>query len=441
MSASFFDGFAGFAAAPATALPIPARLVASAWELLEVSAHDAFGSHEVCAGLSYTALVREASRVADLFVRDGLAPGARVAVLVPLGQTWLAAAFGAWKAGLAVCVDVCADVSADAGADGPAGAAPVLDAAVVDSAALTRLLTSGAEMPARIYVTDFTGPIPPGLLDFEAEAPSAAAPPALATAVAFTRGGLAATHAQLLAGLAGLQDRLRLRAPARVLAPASAEDPSWPVAALLLPVAAGATIVFGGNRSAAALAELIRTQSISHAFPDLALLVELAIPRAPEPSARPPRGAAAEILGGTLGGLAELLATRLTPEHALTRAVAGLQGNVESARATGLEALVTTSTDPRLAELMALGLPILRAWAPPGALGFATLQDGLPPRADSLGRPLRGVEVTALAPDASGVGALVVSGPAFGGTLQTQVRGRIDASLHVLAATPAGGTA
>ncbi len=408
------------AEASAGELPIPARLVASAWELLETSARDAFGSREVCGGLSYEALAREASRVADLFLRDGLAPGARVAVLVPLDKTWLAAAFGAWRAGLVVCAD--------------AGAAGVVDAAVVDTAALARLLTSGAEMPSRFYVTDFTGPIPPGLLDFDAEAPATVAPPVASTAVAFARAGLAVTHTQLLAGLAGLQDRLRLRAPARVLAPVSADDPSWPVAALLLPVAAGATIVFGGERSTAARAELIRTQSISHAFPELPLLVELAVAKSPEPSARSSRGAAAEVLGGTLGGLAELLATRLTPDHALTRAVTGLQGHLERAHIHGPEALITTSLDPRLAELMALGLPILRAWAPPGALGYATMQDGLPPRADSVGRALRGVEVTVTEADSAGVGTLTVRGAAFGGTIQTDIRGRIDASLHVLLA-------
>jgi long-chain acyl-CoA synthetase len=139
--------------------------------------------------------------------------------------------------------------------------------------------------------------------------------------------------------------------------------------------------------------------------------------------------------------------TRSTPDHRVSSALLrpvheGFGGKLRLLFCGG------AFTDRRLAERMTrLGIPVVIGYGLTEACTVATVNGLTPPRADSVGAPVRGVEVRIDRPDADGVGEVCLRGPTLmdgylddpeltaealrDGWLHTGDLGWLDASGHL----------
>jgi long-chain acyl-CoA synthetase len=126
----------------------------------------------------------------------------------------------------------------------------------------------------------------------------------------------------------------------------------------------------------------------------------------------------AKRLVGVLGGLNEML-TLERPRPAISRA---LLGSVHDAFGGRLEFLFCGGAfvdRPRAELFYRLGLPVVIGYGLTEVCTVATVNDLSPFRADSVGRPVRGVEVRIAEPGADGVGEVWIRG-------RTMMRGYLD---------------
>ncbi|MCA9607457.1 MAG: AMP-binding protein [Myxococcales bacterium] len=367
--------------------------------------------------LTYLETRREVARVARWLADQGVGPDDRVAMLLGNQSRWLICATAAFRLG-AVLVPLDYKLSADEQARLLAHCRPKV--LVSEKGLLRRFekLAERPEVPIVLDVEDGWGVLPEG--DVEAPPLAARTRDDVATIVYSSgTGGVAKgcmlTHDAYLEQLRGLMARFPMHPGHRVFSILPTNHAIDFMVGFVGPFSAGALVIHQRTLRPEFLQPTMQAYGVTHMalVPMILAGFESSIK---DSLLERPRWA--RRLVSVLGGLNEMLTTK-SPNPAVSRA---LLSPIHEAFGGELEVLFCGGAfvDRARAETFyRLGLPVVIGYGLTEACTVATVSDLSPFRADSVGRPVEGVEVRIHAPGADGVGEVWIRG-------RTLMRGYLD---------------
>jgi long-chain acyl-CoA synthetase len=373
--------------------------------------------------LTYLDFKREAARVIRFLAEAGVGADDRVAIVMSNQSRWLLAAYAIFHRG-AVLVPLDYKLSADEQAALLAHCRPkalITEHGLLrrfDALEVPRVLVSEAPDDARYAVE----PTRWEALDADGEPPPRVARGRddVATIV-YSSGtggrpkGCMLTHDAYLEQLRALMARFPMRPGHRYFSILPTNHAIDFMVGFVGPFSCGATVIHQRTLRPELLQPTMQAYGVTH-MALVPLILEAFEETIREQLSEQPRWA--RRLVGVLGGLNEML-TAKAPNPALSRA---LLGPIHAKFGGELELLFCGGAfvdRPRAELFYRLGLPVVIGYGLTEACTVATVNDLSPFRADSVGRPLEGVEVRIHEPGPDGVGEVWIRG-------RTVMRGYLD---------------
>lgn len=362
--------------------------------------------------LTYLETKREAARVARVFAERGVGAGDRVAMLLSNQSRWLIAATAAfWRGAVLVPLDY--KLAADEQAKLLAHSRPKV---LVSEQGLLRRFDARPDVEIVLDVDADWDALPAG--DAPPIVPRAREDVATIVYSSGTGGvakGCMLTHDAYLEQLRGLMARFPMHPGHRVFSILPTNHAIDFMVGFVGPFSAGATVIHQRTLRPEFLQPTMQAYAVTH----MALVpMILAAFEAQIQESLDERPRWAKRVLGVLGGLNELL-TEKAPRPRVSRA---LLSPIHEAFGGALEVLFCGGAfvDRARAELFyRLGLPVVIGYGLTEACTVATVNDLSPFRADSVGRPLDGVEIRVHAPGPEGVGEVWIRG-------RTVMKGYLD---------------
>ncbi|MCA9489467.1 MAG: acyl--CoA ligase [Myxococcales bacterium] len=393
---------------------------------------------------TYADVDREAGRVALRLERQGIGPGSRVAVLMANQPAWLITAVAVFRRG-ATLVPLDAKL-------GPDEQRALLehvkaDLVVIDFPLWRKLpdppcLAWVNEAPATEDVTRWDD-LPEGEGTVVARSPADTATIVYSSGTGGRPKGCVLSHRAYLAQLQGLLERFPMAPGDLFFSVLPTNHAIDFMVGFVGPFVCGASVVHQRTLRPEMLRFTMQRYGVTHmaVVPMLLAAFERALDERLEETSGW-RRAALDAMVGLHGRL-----TRSRPDH---RVSSTLLRPIHDAFGGRLRLLFCGGafTERRLAErFIGLGLPVVVGYGLTEACTVATVNGLRPPRADSVGDPVVGVEVRVDAPDGDGVGEVCLRGPTLmdgylddpeltadtlrDGWLHTGDLGWLDASRHL----------
>lgn len=412
--------------------------------------------------LTYLDLRHEAMRLANTLSSWGVAPGSRVAVCMSNQSRWLVAATAAFHCG-AVVVPIDHKLT---GAEQSALLLHCKPMVLFTEFGLCRrmgpadiphtVLTDSPEARTPEARTPVKSGLPASVHRFDDALSDDTTPPPLApraasdiATIVYSSGtggtpkGCMLSHGAYLAQWDALFERFPLQPGDRWFSILPTNHAIDFMCGFLGALGCGATVVHQRTLRPELLVDTMQRYRITHmaVVPMLLEAFERALQDKLD-SCPDWQRTALDLLGEVNGRL-----TQTGPKHALSRWLLkpvhdGFGGHLKMLFCGG------AFTDRARADrFYKLGLPVVIGYGLTEACTVVTVGDNRPYRGDTVGRPVKGMEITVYDPDADGIGEVWVKGPTLmtgyldepgltaeaftDGWLKTGDRGRIDASGHL----------
>ncbi|MCC6625011.1 MAG: AMP-binding protein [Deltaproteobacteria bacterium] len=407
--------------------------------------------------LTYAQFHAEARRVARRLELMGYGAGDRVAIIMSNQPAWLVTAFAAFMRGMVL-------VPLD-------WRAPTDDQVALLRHANPRLLVTESHLFSKIFaaatrvgwepdlpvmLTEAVGPLPEGLARWEDPAPDDAPPTQIArtrddvACIVYTSGtsgrprGVMLTHGAYLSQLAALMEVHPLHLGDRYFSVLPTNHAIDFMVGFVGPLASGATVLHQKVLRPETIVDTMRLERPTH-MAVVPLLLTAFEKSLDDKLGKLPRWqkAAVDALIAVNAGL-----TERRPLQGLSRVLLKPIHDAFGGRLRVIFAGGALVDRKRAERFYALGLPVVIGYGLTEACTVATVQDLAPFRADSVGRPLAGIEVAIRDAAPDGVGEVFVRGPTVmqgylddpdataevlspDGWLRTGDLGRVDASGHL----------
>lgn len=365
--------------------------------------------------LTYKDFKNEAARVIHYLAASGVGPGDRVAILMSNQSRWLVAAYAVFHRG-AVLVPLDYKLSAPEQTALLTHCAPKV--LVTEHGLLRRFDTLPDTL--RVLVSEATDKASYATQPdrWEALEEGVTAPPREARArtdvatIVYSSGtggvakGCMLAHGAYLSQLEALMERFGMQPGHRYFSILPTNHAIDFMVGFIGPFSCGATVVHQRSLRPEFLGSTMRSYGITH-MALVPLILEAFEKQLKDAMLQQPRWA--RRLVSVLGGLNEML-TEKQPNPAVSRA---LLGPIHEQLGGELELLFCGGAfvDRERAELFyRLGFPVVIGYGLTEACTVATVNDLRPFRADSVGRPVKGVQVKIHEPGADGVGEVWIRG-------------------------------